>query len=88
MKDVNKYKIVSLILTVALLATMARLVYSTKVGVVKECDKTDIVINNILSRRSVRSFPTSLSAVAVWIHSYGQPWRHLPVAICVLGSLL
>ena len=34
MKDVNKYKIVSLILTVALLATMARLVYSTKVGVV------------------------------------------------------
>ena len=56
MKDVNKYKIVSLILTVALLATMARLVYSTKVGVVKECDKTDIVINNILSRRSVRSF--------------------------------
>ena len=78
MKDVNKYKIVSLILTVALLATMARLVYSTKVGVVKECDKTDIVINNILSRRSVRSFsdqPVSRSRLDT-------------LAICVLGSLL
>ncbi len=55
----NKYKIVSLVLAVALLATMARLVVVLHKQQADEATpqaKAEIVMQNILSRKSVRSY--------------------------------
>ena len=54
----NKYKIVSLVLAIALLAALVQLVAlrSTGEAAVSESRKADIVLENILSRKSVRSY--------------------------------
>ena len=53
----NKYKIVSLVLAIALLAALVQLVALRGTGEepVSETRKADIVLENILSRKSVRS---------------------------------
>ncbi len=52
----NKYKIVSLVLAIALMAALARLVYSTKVALPVQEDTVSAVIKNIHQRKSVRSY--------------------------------
>lgn len=54
----NKYKIVSLVLAIALLAALVQLVALRGTGdePVAESRKADIVLENILSRKSVRSY--------------------------------
>jgi len=52
----NKYKIVSLVLAVSLIAALARLVYTTKVAAPSAVSEKQAVISNILSRKSVRSY--------------------------------
>lgn len=54
----NKYKIVSLVLTVALLATMAHLVASHRSSSAQkaEMNQSEVVMHNILNRKSVRSY--------------------------------
>ena len=53
----NKYKIVSIVLAVSLLGALARLVYETKNNEPVEVEsKATVVYQNILSRKSVRSF--------------------------------
>ena len=54
----NKYKIVSLVLAIALLAALVQLVAlrGTSEAAVSESRKADIVLENILSRKSVRSY--------------------------------
>ncbi len=56
----NKYKIVSLVLVIALLATMAHLVASHKQASEAtangSCNASEVVMHNILSRKSVRSY--------------------------------
>lgn len=52
----NKYKIVSLVLAVALIATLARLVYTTNVAVPVGTDTKQAVLDNIYARKSVRSY--------------------------------
>ena len=53
----NKYKIVSIVLAVSLLGALARLVYETKNNEPVEVESTaTVVYQNILSRKSVRSF--------------------------------
>ena len=54
----NKYKIVSLVLAIALLAALVQLVALRGTGdePVTENRKADIVLENILSRKSVRSY--------------------------------
>ena len=54
----NKYKIVSLVLAIALLAALVQLVALRGTGdePVTENRKADIVLKNILSRKSVRSY--------------------------------
>ena len=54
----NKYKIVSLVLAIALLAALVQLVALRGTGdaAVSESRKADIVLENILSRKSVRSY--------------------------------
>ena len=54
----NKYKIVSLVLAIALLAALVQLVALRGTGdePVAENRKADIVLENILSRKSVRSY--------------------------------
>lgn len=51
----NKYKIVSLVLALALLAALVRLVYSTEVQPAP-ASASDVVLQNIFSRKSVRSY--------------------------------
>lgn len=66
MKEINKYKVVSLVLALALLTAMARLVYLTNVPAPAEGETTSSVYDNILARKSVRSFtdePVSQGAV-------------------------
>ena len=54
----NKYKIVSLVLAIALLAALVQLVALRGTGeaAVSESRKADIVLENILSRKSVRNY--------------------------------
>ena len=54
----NKYKIVSLVLAIALLAALVQLVALRGTGeaAVSESRKSDIVLENIFSRKSVRSY--------------------------------
>lgn len=55
--NMNKYKIVSLVLAIALLAALVRLVYSTKVmAPAQDVSPKNVVLENILSRKSVRSY--------------------------------
>lgn len=54
----NKYKIISAVLAVSLLASLVRLVYTTNIAP-KPADAAqtkDVVMQNILSRKSVRSY--------------------------------
>lgn len=51
----NKYKIVSLVLALALLAALVRLVYSTEVRPAP-ASRSSVVFQNILSRKSVRAY--------------------------------
>ncbi len=54
----NKYKIVSLVLAVALIATLARLVYvsNPSKAPAASLDAKTAVLNNIMQRKSVRSY--------------------------------
>lgn len=52
----NKYKIVSLVLAIALVATLVRLVYNTNVVPTDSKPAKEVVMNNILSRKSVRAY--------------------------------
>lgn len=53
----NKFKIVSLVLAIALLGALSRLVYViNKTTSVPEADKKTVVLDNIFSRKSVRSY--------------------------------
>lgn len=52
----NKYKIVSLVLAIALVATLVRLVYNTNVEPTDSKPAKEVVMNNILSRKSVRAY--------------------------------
>ncbi len=53
----NKYKIVSLVLAIALLASLVRLVFVMKQTPAEAPVSTsEVVLNNILARKSVRSF--------------------------------
>ena len=53
----NKFKIVSVVLAIALLGTLTRLVYVMQTtSPVPAIDKKDVVLENIFSRKSVRSF--------------------------------
>lgn len=50
----NRYKIVSVVLAVALLASLARL--AVRMNEVPEVDKKAVVLENIFARKSVRSY--------------------------------
>ncbi|EJW97540.1 Nitroreductase-like protein, partial [gut metagenome] len=53
----NKYKLVSLVLTVALLATLVRLVFQLEAQPdAQPINRAEVVFQNILARKSVRSF--------------------------------
>ena len=52
----NRYKIVSLVLAIALVATLVRLVYNTNVEPADSKPAKEVVMNNILSRKSVRAY--------------------------------
>lgn len=53
----NKYKFVSLVLTVALLATLVRLVFQLEAQPdAQPINRAEVVFQNILARKSVRSF--------------------------------
>ena len=54
----NKYKVVSIVLAIALLATMARLVamHQGKNSPLAPNDKAEVVMQNIMQRKSVRSY--------------------------------
>lgn len=53
----NKYKIVSIVLAVALLAVIARLIFvMNQTGSEAQSPKSEVVLQNILSRKSVRSY--------------------------------
>lgn len=53
----NKYKIVSLVLAISLIAALVRLVYSTNVAIpITASDNKTAVIKNIHERKSVRSY--------------------------------
>lgn len=52
----NKYKIVSIVLAIALVATLVRLVYNTNVEPTDSRPAKEVVMNNILSRKSVRAY--------------------------------
>lgn len=58
MNDALKYKIVSLVLAIGLLASLIHLVVSQKQATQPEHKPAaEIVMQNILSRKSVRSYP-------------------------------
>lgn len=55
----NKYKVVSIVLSIALLATLTHLVAihrATTTHQLSQQSKTEVVMNNILQRKSVRSY--------------------------------
>jgi nitroreductase len=52
----NKYKMVSVVLAVALIAALTRLVYTLHVDVPPTSSTSAVVMDNILSRKSVRSY--------------------------------
>ena len=52
----NKYKAVSLVLAIALIASLARLVIVEKTEPQQEKSRSELVLENILSRKSVRSY--------------------------------
>ena len=57
MKEVNKYKLICVVLAIALLASMTRLIVlinNTNGG--SQISRADVVMSNILQRKSVRSF--------------------------------
>lgn len=57
MKDTNKYKLICIVLSIALLASMTRLIVllnSPSTSPVQQ--KADVVMTNILQRKSVRSY--------------------------------
>ena len=54
----NRYKIVSAVLAVALLASLARL--AVRMNEVPEVDKKAVVLENIFARKSVRSYTDQL----------------------------
>lgn len=99
MKDINKYKVISLVLAVALLTAMARLVYTTNVPVPKASNAREVVYDNILARKSVRNFtaePILQSAVDTLLRAAMaapsgrdmRPWKFVVIdARPVLGSL-
>lgn len=56
----NKFKFVSLALAIALLASLVRLVYVQKQQTaISATDKADVVMQNILARKSVRAYTDS-----------------------------
>ncbi len=68
----NKYKIVSLVLAVALVAALARLVYSTQISIPSKAEHKDIVLNNIYERKSVRNYtkrPVSREQLDTLLHA-------------------
>lgn len=99
MKDINKYKVISLVLAVALLTAMARLVYTTNVPVPKASNAREVVYDNILARKSVRNFtaePILQSAVDTLLRAAMaapsgrdmRPWKFVVIdARPVLDSL-
>lgn len=57
MKDTNKYKVICVVLAIALLASMTRLiVLQNNTNDVPQQKKADVVMTNILQRKSVRSY--------------------------------
>ncbi len=52
----NKYKIVSIVLAIALLSTLVRLVYVSSAEELPTLDAKEAVLNNIFQRKSVRSY--------------------------------
>lgn len=57
MKEVNKYKLICVVLVIALLASMTRLiVLINNTSATPHLSNADVVMNNILQRKSVRSF--------------------------------
>lgn len=52
----NKYKIVSLVLAIALIAALVQLVYNTKVAAPVADTSRNAVLENIFARKSVRSY--------------------------------
>lgn len=99
MKEINKYKVVSLVLAVALLTAMARLVYMTNVPAPAESSGRNAAYDNILSRKSVRSFTAELvsreavdsllrAAMAAPSGRDMRPWKFVAIdARPVLDSL-
>ncbi len=57
MKEVNKYKLICVVLAIALLASMTRLiVLINNTSATPHLSNADVVMSNILQRKSVRSF--------------------------------
>lgn len=57
MKEVNKYKLICVVLAIALLASMTRLiVLINNTSAIPHLSNADVVMSNILQRKSVRSF--------------------------------
>lgn len=57
MKEVNKYKLICVVLSIALLASMTRLiVLINNTSATPHLSNADVVMSNILQRKSVRSF--------------------------------
>lgn len=57
MKEVNKYKLICVVLVIALLASMTRLiVLINNTSATPHLSNADVVMSNILQRKSVRSF--------------------------------
>lgn len=57
MKEVNKYKLICVVLAIALLASMTRLiVLINNTNEDSQISRADVVMSNILQRKSVRSF--------------------------------
>ena len=87
----NKYKIISILLAISLLGTLARLVYVSHAE--KESpvvSKTTVVYENILSRKSVRSFtdqPVNRASIDTLLHAAMaaptgrdmRPWKFIVV---------
>lgn len=61
MKEVNKYKLICVVLAIALLASMTRLiVLINNTSATPHLSNADVVMSNILQRKSVRSFTNQL----------------------------
>ena len=87
----NKYKIVSLVLVIALLATKAHLVATHKQASqsssTEATNTAEVVMHNILSRKSVRSY-TDRAVSREQLDTLVSAAMRLPqAATCVRGNL-